>query len=81
MTWHIANALHDASGQESQKLDAEVEQENQMQTAENQPPQMTRFLEEPKKDGHFTPLRVNQPSEDADTAFVGSWAGKDGKRV
>jgi hypothetical protein len=52
-----------------------------MQTAENQPPQMTRFLEEPKKDGHFTPLRVNQPSEDADTVFVGSWAGKDGKRV
>jgi hypothetical protein len=78
--YHFAYTLHDASGEESRSVDAEVDKTDQPKSAEK-PPQLTHFLQEPKKDGPFTSLRVNQPSGDADTAFVGSWAGKDGKVV
>lgn len=64
-----------ASGQERRNLDADA------QPPEKPPPQLIRYLEESKKDGHFTNLQVNPPGGDGETAFIGSWAEKDGKAV
>jgi hypothetical protein len=78
--YHIADAIHGASGQEDRRLDAEVVKKDQTQPAGEASPQLARFLQEPEKDGHFTDLRV-RPNADADTATGGPQAGKDVEAV
>jgi hypothetical protein len=75
--WHIADALHAANRQDDRRLDAEWILKNQTQPAGEPSPQLVRFLQESKKDGPFTDLRVDhQPNAEADTATGGPQAGK-----
>jgi hypothetical protein len=53
-----------------------VDQKKEARSTEEPAAQLTRFLEEPKKEAPFTNLRVDQPDGAGETAFIGSWTGK-----
>lgn len=53
-----------------------MDQKKEARSAEKPAAQLNRFLKEPKKEGPFTNLRVDQPDGVGETAFIGSWTGK-----
>jgi hypothetical protein len=55
--------------------DADVDQEKETRSTEKPALQLIHFLKEPKKEGPFTNLRVDQPDGAGETAFIGSWSG------
>jgi hypothetical protein len=75
LIYTFANAFGDFSGEKGQLDDAGVDQKETRST-EKPATQLTRFLKEPKKEGPFTNLRVDQPDGAGETAFIGSWTGK-----
>jgi hypothetical protein len=56
--------------------DADVDQKKETRSTEKPAAQLTRFLKEPKKEGPFMNLRVDQPDGAGETAFIGAWTGK-----
>jgi hypothetical protein len=53
-----------------------VDQKKPAQSVEKPAVQLDRFLQEPRKEGHFIALQADRPEGDADTAFIGSWTRK-----
>lgn len=76
--WVDADALLAASEQKSPKGEANVKDEKQEQKQAAREPAATliRFLQEPKKEGHFTNLQVDDADGAEDTVFIGDWAAK-----
>jgi hypothetical protein len=66
----------DFSREKGQLDEADVGQKKETRSTEKPAVQLTHFLTEPKKEGPFTALRVDQPDGVGETAFIGSWAGK-----
>jgi hypothetical protein len=66
----------DFSEEKGQLDEADVDQKKEARSTEKPAVQLTHFLKEPKKEGPFTALRVDQPGGAGETAFIGSWAGK-----
>jgi hypothetical protein len=68
--------LLETSKQKSLKGDANVDQKKQTQSTEKPIGPLTRFLQEPRKEGHFNALQEARSDVAGDTAFIGSWTGK-----
>ena len=76
LIYAFTNAFGDFSGENGQLDEADVDQKKETRSTEKPAVQLTHFLKEPKKDGPFTSLRVDQRDGAGETAFIGSWAGK-----
>jgi hypothetical protein len=76
LIYAFANAFGDFSEGKGQLDEADVDQKKETRSTEKPAVQLTHFLKEPKKDGPFTALRVDQPDGAGETAFIGSWARK-----
>jgi hypothetical protein len=57
-------------------LKADVDQKKENRSMEKPAVQLIHFLKEPKREGPFTALWVEEPDGAGETAFIGSWTTK-----